>query len=84
MEFSKQEYGSGLLFPSPGDLPNPQMVLTQVSCIAGKFFTIEPPRKPIKWDIHTVEVANRFKGLDLIVECLKNYEWRFMTLYKRQ
>ena len=25
-----------------------------------------------------VEVTNRFKGLDLI-ECLKNYEWRFVT-----
>ena len=23
MEFSRQEYRSGLLFPSPGDLPNP-------------------------------------------------------------
>ena len=23
MEFSRQEYGSGLPFPSPGDLPNP-------------------------------------------------------------
>ena len=23
MEFSRQEYGSGLLFPSPGDLPDP-------------------------------------------------------------
>ena len=31
----------------------------------------------------TVEVRNRFKGLDLI-ECLKNYGERFMTLYKRQ
>ena len=30
----------------------------------------------------TVEVTNRFKGLDLI-ECLKNYGWRFMTLYRR-
>ena len=27
---------------------------------------------------YTVEVTNRFKGLDLI-ECLKNYGWRFMT-----
>ena len=34
-------------------------------------------------DAHTVEVRNRFKGLDLI-ECLMNYGWRFMTLYKRQ
>ena len=32
---------------------------------------------------YTVEVTNRFKALDLI-ECLKNYGWRFITLYKRQ
>ena len=32
---------------------------------------------------YIVEVRNRFKGLDLI-ECLKNYGWRFMTLYRRQ
>ena len=32
---------------------------------------------------YTVEVRNRFKGLDLI-ECLMNYGWRFVTLYRRQ
>ena len=32
---------------------------------------------------YTVEVRNRFKGLDLI-ECWKNYGQRFMTLYRRQ
>ena len=32
---------------------------------------------------YTVEVRNRFKGLDLI-EYLMNYGWRFMTLYRRQ
>ena len=32
---------------------------------------------------YTVEVTNRFKGLDL-TECLKTYGWRFMTLYRRQ
>ena len=32
---------------------------------------------------YTVEVTNRFKGLDL-VEYLKNYGWRFVTLYRRQ
>ena len=30
---------------------------------------------------YTMEVTNRFKGLDLI-ECLKNYRWRFITLYR--
>ena len=28
---------------------------------------------------YTVEVRNRFKGLDLI-QCLMNYGWRFVTL----
>ena len=32
---------------------------------------------------YTVEVTNKFKGLDLI-ECLKNYGWRFVTLYRRR
>ena len=32
---------------------------------------------------YTMDVTNRFKGSDLI-ECLKNYRWRFITLYKRQ
>ena len=32
---------------------------------------------------YTVEVRNRFKGLDLI-EYLKNYGWRFVMLYRRQ
>ena len=45
--------------------------------------------KPFRYDLnqipydYTVEVKNRFKGLNLI-ECLKNYGQRFMTLYKRQ
>ena len=33
--------------------------------------------------IYTVEVRNRFKGLDLI-ECQMNYGQRFVTLYRRQ
>ena len=32
---------------------------------------------------YTVEVRNRFKGLDLI-ECLKNYGWGCMTFYRKQ
>ena len=32
---------------------------------------------------HTVEVRIRFKGLDMI-ECLMNYGWKFMTLYRRE
>ena len=32
---------------------------------------------------YTVEMRNKFKGLDLI-ECLMNYGRRFMTLYRRK
>ena len=32
---------------------------------------------------YTMEVTNRFKGSDLI-ECLKNYGQKFVTLYRRQ
>ena len=45
--------------------------------------------RPFRYDLnqipndYTVEVTNGFKELDLI-ECLKNYGWRFMTLYRRQ
>ena len=44
---------------------------------------------PFRYDLnqipydYTVEVTNRFKGLDLI-ECLKHYGWRVVTLYRRQ
>ena len=48
--------------------------------------------RPFRYDLnqipydYTVEVRNRFKGLDLIdlIECLMNYGWRFVTLYRRQ
>ena len=44
---------------------------------------------PFRYDLnqipydYTVEVTNRYKGLDLI-ECLKNYGWRFTISYKMQ
>ena len=38
-EFSRQEYWSGLLFPSPGDLPDPGNKRASPA-LAGRFFTI--------------------------------------------
>ena len=32
---------------------------------------------------YTVEVINRFKGLDLIDRVPEEYGWRFVTLYRR-
>ena len=52
MDFSRKEYWSGLPFPSPGDLPDPgtkHMSLASTA-LGGRFFTTEPPRKPMTHD----------------------------------
>ena len=47
--------------------------------------------RPFRYDLnqipydYTMEVTNKLKGLGLKgLECLKNYGWRFVTLYRRQ
>ena len=42
MEFSRQEYWSGLPFPSPGDLSDPQIQPLSLA-LAGRLFTIVLP-----------------------------------------
>ena len=46
---SRQEYWSGLPFPSPGDLPNPGIKPASLTfpTLTGGFFTAEPPGKPL-------------------------------------
>jgi len=41
----RQEFWSGLLFPSPGDLPDPGIKPTSPALVS-KFFTIDLPGKP--------------------------------------
>ena len=45
IEFSRQEYWSGLPSPPPGDLPDPRTE-PAFPALAGRFFTNEPPWKP--------------------------------------
>ena len=45
--FFRQEYWSGLLSPSPGDLPEPGIEPVSPA-LTGGFFTAEPPGKPMK------------------------------------
>ena len=50
MGFSRQEYWSGLPFPSPGDLPNPGIKprdQTHVSRIAGRCFNLWATREAL-------------------------------------
>ena len=54
-----------------------------------KWKKIGKTTRPFRYDLnqipydYTVEVRNRFKGLDLLEE-LKSYGWSLMTLYRRQ
>ena len=67
MRFPRQEYWSGLPFPSPGDLPNPG-IKPGSPALAGGLFTIEPrgkarcPSKHPSLPLH----------LRYLVKCLQN------------
>ena len=57
MEFSRQEYWSGLSFPTPGDLPQPGVKPLESPALAGKLFTTALPYQtsdlqisPILWE----------------------------------
>ena len=51
MGFSRQEYWSGVPFPSPGDLPNPGMEPGSPAFQADAL-TSKPPGKPKNYYIH--------------------------------
>ena len=55
MGFSRQEYWSGLPFPSPGDLPDPG-IKPRSTALQADALTSEPPGKPLpgKWGTKTV------------------------------
>ena len=46
MEFPRQEYWSGLPFPSPGDLPDPE-IKPRSPALQADTLPTEPPGKPI-------------------------------------
>ena len=72
MDFSRQEYWSGVPFPTPGDLPNPGIEpMSLVSpALAGEFFitstTWEAPKNHIVGDfISSIFYMVEPKGKDL-------------------
>ena len=77
--FSRQEYWSGLPFPSPGNLPDPGIEPSSpVSpSLAGRFFTTESPGKPPSvsyWDLNSQRCASVLKkGLRLCTAGVCDY-----------
>ena len=66
MEFSKQEYWSGLPFPSPGDLLNPGIEL-RYPALQADILRSEPPRKEqdLKEGLHFVK----------LLQCFLHFPW---------
>ena len=62
MEFSRQEYWTGLSFPIPGDLPDPGIELASpVSpALAGRFFATVPPGKALAKKYAVIIVGDNF------------------------
>ena len=64
------------------------LIMSSLLQNSDKLKTVGKTTRPFRYDVNqitydnTVEGTNGFK-LNLI-ECLKNYGWRFMTLYRRQ
>ena len=73
MGFPRQEYCSGLPFPSPGDLPDPGIEPASPA-LAGGFFPTETPRTPG----HLTQVLIRLEKLLLglmVRACSGTREW---------
>ena len=70
MGFARQEYWSSLPFPSPGDLPDPEIEPTSPA-LAERFFTTEPPEKPHE-DFTSEETEAQKDEFFLQYSCLEN------------
>ena len=86
MGFSRQEYCSGVPFPSPGDLPDPVIkpmslgspALLEDSLLTDGFFS-EPSGKPLDsmwWDHLTAQYVGKMVPVLMIIILLARMQWR--------
>ena len=65
MGFSRQEYWSGLPFPSPGDLPYPG-IEPRSPAFQANALTSEPPGKPMENMICFQFFVNRLQSMNIL------------------
>ena len=67
-----------------------ELTVAQIIKFRLKLKKVGKTTRPFRYDLnqipydYTVEVTNKFKGLDLIDRVPEEYGWRFVTLYRRQ
>ena len=74
MGFSRQEYWSGLSFPSPGDLPDPGIEPASpiAPALADGFFITKPPGKPLSF-----HKADYFVKVIHVLGTVKYHLWMY-------
>ena len=82
MEFSRQEYWSGLPFPSPGDLPDPG-IETRSPAFQADALTSEPPGKP-KVRLDTIKLLEENIGRTLFEMNHSNTFWDLSPKAKKK
>ena len=73
MRFSRQEYWSGLPFPSPGDLPNPG-IEPGSPALQANTVTSEPPGKPYYTFIRET-LKKRLHNFQILLGLYQPYHW---------
>ena len=72
---SRQEHWTGLPLPPPGDLPHPGIESVSPA-LAGRFFTTEPPGKPISYshlcNTHTNKLYSKCLCIFIVIMLLYN------------
>ena len=79
MKLSRQEYWSGLLFPTRGDLPDPGIKATSLASptLAGEFFITAPHGTP------TREYCSAIKKCEILVDIITRINLKIFMLSER-
>ena len=83
MGFSRQEYWSGLLFPSPGDLPDPG-IEPGFPALQTDALPSEPPEKPITSEPQAKPKSIGVGSLSLLQQIFPTQELSWGLLHRRQ
>ena len=82
--FSRQEYWSGLPFPSPGDLPDPGTE-TRSPALQADALSSEPPGKPskIKWEniLRQMKIKTQIKNSRDTAKAVLRGKFGTLTVY---
>ena len=73
-EFSRPEYWSGKPYPSPGDLPNPE-IKPRSPTLQADFLPVEPQGKPKNIGVGSLPLLQRIFLSQELNQGLLNYRW---------